>query len=140
MYQKLNQNRKIKVLLASLAFFMALGFILVLPFDEIHAQGIMGLPFGGRVAVSVTTGYPWTIGIVSGYCPPHLIVANFGPKYLIGQPFGVFFPPADPKQYYNYFTPGVAIKGLYYPVPNFALCPFYPVYYSSMFGTGATPF
>lgn len=140
MYKKLNQNRNVKLVLAGLAVAMVFGFVLALPYEEVSAAGPMGLPFGGRVAVPVTTGYVWYAGVTAMYCPPHITVVNYGPPYLIPQqPFGVFIPPAAPKQWYNYYTPGVAITGFYYPVPNRALCPFYNVYYSSMFGTSATP-
>ncbi len=116
---------------------MMLGFVFALPFEEVTAAGPMGLPFGGRVVTPVTTGYLWYNGLTPMYCPPHLIIASYGP--IKGTPTAVFIPPVNPRANYNYTTPGVAIKGFYYPAPNVILCPFYPVYYSSLFGTSVTP-
>jgi hypothetical protein len=139
MYQKLNQNSHLKRLLVLVIVVMLSGLVSLFPYSDLQAQNALGLPFGGRVTVPVITGYVWYNGLTPMYCPPHIMVANFGPAYLIGQPFAVFVPPAMPKQWYNYYTPGVGIKGAYYPVPNLILCPFYPVYYSSLYGTGLVP-
>jgi hypothetical protein len=131
MYQKLNQNRYLKVALCCLAVFMLIGFTLALPYEEVAAQGL-GSNFGGRIIVSIPTGYWWGIS----YCLPHVMIVSFGAPYR--GPLALMLPPGNPKQYYNYFTPGVAVMGKYFPTPIIGSCP-YPLFPTTMMGTSATP-
>lgn len=120
-----------------LAAILMISAAFVMPLQFSSAQNALGLPFGGRIVTPVLTGYVWYNGVTPMYCPPHIIVVSYGP--LRGSTIGLFIPPAMPKMYSNYAVPGIAVKGAYYPAPNIALCPFYPVYYSSLMGTSLRP-
>lgn len=138
MYQKLNQNRKLKIALASLAVFMMGSFLTMLPYAEVEAANALGTFFGGRITTSFPGGYVWYNGISPMYCPPHVWIISYGAPYR--GPLPLLMPPAMPKQYYNWYTPGVAVKGAYYPtpIPPYTLCP-YGVFPTSLMGTSLTP-
>jgi hypothetical protein len=144
MYQKLNQNRKLKVLLASLAFFMALGFTLALPLDEVEAYYFN---FGGKILYYVGP-YPWVVGVppaaTYGVCPGHMVLLSFGAPYR--GIIGITVPPPISKQWYNFYIPGNATKGAYLPVPltfpSPYSCPYeaaIPMYQSIMGGSSLLP-
>jgi hypothetical protein len=125
MYQKLNQNKTLKIALASLAVFMLIGLTASLPYEEVSAQ--TGTYVGGRIVYAIPTGYYWGIS----YCIPHMMVASVGAPYR--GPIALAYPPAMPFSMYNFYTPGVSVKGSYFSFPIFG-CP-YPVYPTQMLGT-----
>jgi hypothetical protein len=144
MYQKLNQNHALKAVLSGFAFLMLFGLFLSLPYSEIEAQNALGLPYGGKI-IYFSPGYPWVLGVppaaTYGVCPPHMVFLSYGP---IKGVLAVTVPPIQPKQWYNYYTPGNAVKGAYYPTPLVyptpLSCPDAPVIFPhSLGGTSSVP-
>jgi hypothetical protein len=105
--------------------------ILVLAFFAMpsQAQATLGRPaFGGRLLF-----FSPPIVTVFVNCPALVAVQND-----VGLYKGVFYftlPPSSPKAYYNYLTPGVAVKGSYLPTPIPINCIFQPIFPSLYFGT-----
>ncbi len=146
MYKKLDENRIFKTFLSGLAVFMLIFLVSSFPYEEVEAQNALGSFMGGRI-IYFSPGYPWVIGVppfaTYGVCPPHHVVLSYGAPYR--GVIGLTVPPLIPKSYYNYFTPGVAVKGAYYPVPlvfpSPFSCPFEPIplFQTSLEGTAASP-
>jgi hypothetical protein len=138
MYQKLNQNRGVKVILSVFGLAMLLSLVSLFPYEEVEAQNALGTFFGGRITSSFPTGFAWYNGVTPMYCPPHIWIVSFGAPYK--GPLPLLMPPAMPKAQYNWYLPGVAVKGAYYPapIPPWTLCP-YPVFITSLMGTSLTP-
>jgi hypothetical protein len=131
MYQKLNQNRRLKIALSTLAVFMLIGLTASLPYEEVAAQVPLPTSFGGRIIYSMPVGYWW----VASYCIPHVMVASVG---AYKGPIALMLPPGSPRGYYNYFTPGVQLLGNFVPTPIIGSCP-YPVFPAVFMGSTISP-
>src|SRR5688572_5355290 len=99
MYQKLNQNRAVKITLSTVAVAMLFSFASLLPYHEVDALNALGTFVGGRVTSSFPAGYVWYNGGTAMYCPPHIWVASFGAPYR--GPIPLLIPPGIPKGNYN---------------------------------------
>lgn len=136
MYQKLNQNKTFKIFLSTLASLMLFAFVALFPYKEVEAVNALGIWYGGRI-VSYIPGYAWTLGVTYGVCPPHMHIISFGAPYR--GPLAITVPPVVPKAFYNYYTPGNAVKGGYYPgtfmiYPGPISCPDAPLLYLHSLG------
>jgi hypothetical protein len=138
MYQKLNQHKGVRIIMSVLALSMLFSFATLLPYEEVEAQNALGTFVGGRVTSSFPGGFVWYNGGTAMYCPPHIWVMSFGAPYR--GPLPLLMPPAYPKANYNYFVPGNAVKGAYYPVPipAWTICP-YPIFITTLLGSSAHP-
>jgi hypothetical protein len=114
----------INVLLIVTLFFVISPFL-----NPNQIAKAVGIPFGGRLLFFS----PPIITLVIN-CPALVAVTDIGPtkgiKYFI-------LPPGQPRSFYNYFTPGVAVLGNYIPTPIPFNCVFQPIFPTTFFGTSA---
>jgi hypothetical protein len=118
-------NHLVHYLVMFVAVLIITGLVVTfaLPVKKAEAQL---LPFGGRIIVSFPTGF-YTLYV---NCPPMTIIYDIYTRTT----FGLLIPPAQPKLFYNFYTPGVAVLGNRSPVPLLINC-FLPVYPTNYWGT-----
>ncbi len=115
------------VLFVAVLTFAAIFLITLTPAQKTSA---VGLPFGGRLIASTP---PVVTGIVN--CPSIATVANIG-GVMKGTLF-LMLPPSQPRAFYQFYRPGVAVLGSFIPTPLPFNCPVGPIFPAVYFGTSA---
>jgi hypothetical protein len=123
---KVHKNKQSSVRLFALA--LILLSVLFLPARRTKAIAT-GLPFGGRL---LFFSPPIVTLLIN--CPAMDHVLNFGPGPKV---LHLLLPPAQPRAFYNFYTPGVAVLGSYFPIVLPFNCPVAPIFPSFYFGTSA---
>ncbi|MEJ0021906.1 MAG: hypothetical protein WDN47_05040 [Candidatus Doudnabacteria bacterium] len=101
--------------------------VLFLPHTHKAQAQAAGLPFGGRLLFTTPP-----IITVFVNCPAIATVSNFGPGPKV---LHLLLPPIQPRSFYNFYLPGVAVLGTYFPTPLPFNCPIAPIFPAFYFGT-----
>ena len=118
---KTKTMKNLLIVILALSLFSSLAFVQV-------ANAVTLVPFGGRLLY-------YSPPIVTAYvnCPSMAAVFSTG-----GPIKGLIYitvPPGQPKLFYNFYTPGVAVLGNYAPFPVIINCPLQPIFPGAIFGT-----